>query len=58
MKTLSVRQPYAWLIVAGFKTIENRTWRTNYRGPLQIHASQKAGRGRDRQDRSRVRHRH
>jgi hypothetical protein len=35
-----VRQPYAWLIVAGFKTIENRTWRTNYRGPLQIHASQ------------------
>jgi hypothetical protein len=40
MKTLSVRQPYAWLIVAGFKTIENRTWRTTYRGPLQIHASQ------------------
>jgi hypothetical protein len=39
MKTLSVRQPYAWLIVAGFKTIENRTWRTNYRRPLQIHAS-------------------
>jgi hypothetical protein len=33
MKTLSVRQPYAWLIVAGFKPIENRTWRTTYRGP-------------------------
>jgi hypothetical protein len=40
MKTLSVRQPYAWLIVAGFKAIENRTWSTTYRGPLQIHASQ------------------
>jgi len=40
MKTLSVRQPYAWLIVNGFKPIENRTWRATYRGPLQIHASQ------------------
>jgi hypothetical protein len=40
MKTLSVRQPYAWLIVAGFKLIENRTWSTTYRGPLLIHASQ------------------
>jgi hypothetical protein len=39
MKTLSVRQPWAWLIVAGFKTIENRAWTTSYRGPLQIHAS-------------------
>jgi ASCH domain len=45
VKTLSVRQPYAWLIVAGFKTIENRTWRTNYRGPLQIHSSQKLDAG-------------
>jgi hypothetical protein len=40
VKTLSVRQPWAWLIVAGVKTIENRNWHTNYRGPLQIHASQ------------------
>ena len=45
MKTLSVRQPHAWPIVAGFKTIESRTWRTNYRGPLQIHASQKLDAG-------------
>ena len=35
---LSVRQPWAWLIMQGFKPIENRTWRTNYRGKLYIHA--------------------
>ena len=39
MKILSVRQPWAWLIVAGHKDIENRTWRTSYRGRLLIHAS-------------------
>lgn len=39
MKALSVRQPWAWLIVHGGKDIENRTWRTDYRGPLLIHAS-------------------
>lgn len=40
-KALSVRQPYAWLIVAGHKAIENRTWNTHYRGPLLIHAAKK-----------------
>ena len=40
VKIISVRQPWAWLIVAGHKDIENRTWRTSYRGPLLIHASQ------------------
>lgn len=40
-KILSVRQPFAWLIVAGIKRIENRSWRMNYRGPLLIHASLK-----------------
>ena len=39
MKTLSIRQPWAWLIVNGIKTVENRTWSTQYRGPLLIHAS-------------------
>ncbi len=39
MKTLSVRQPWAWLIVHGYKTCENRTWKTDHRGPLAIHAS-------------------
>ena len=38
-KTLSVRQPYATLICAGVKTVENRTWKTDYRGRLLIHAS-------------------
>jgi ASCH domain-containing protein len=41
MKIVSVRQPYAWLIVHGHKDIENRTWSTKYRGPLLIHASLK-----------------
>ncbi|ALJ98716.1 ASCH domain-containing protein [Burkholderia thailandensis] len=39
MKALSVRQPWAWLLAAGHKNIENRTWVTSYRGPLLIHAS-------------------
>lgn len=38
---LSIRQPWAWLIVNGYKTVENRTWRTKYRGRLYIHASQR-----------------
>jgi hypothetical protein len=41
VKVLSIRQPWASLIAYGFKDIENRTWRTNYRGPLAIHASSK-----------------
>lgn len=39
---LSIRQPYAWAIMAGIKPVENRTWATKYRGPLAIHASLKA----------------
>jgi hypothetical protein len=41
MKALSIRQPWAWAIVAGWKPIENRTWQTHYRGPLLIHAGQR-----------------
>lgn len=40
MRILSIKQPWASLIVHGFKDIENRSWRTHYRGPLIIHASQ------------------
>ena len=40
MKALSLKQPWATLIVAGIKPIENRTWSCPYRGPLLIHASQ------------------
>ena len=38
MKALSIRQPWAWLIVAGYKDIENRTWPTAYRGRVLVHA--------------------
>lgn len=38
-KALSIRQPWAWLIVHGHKDIENRTWPTRFRGPVLIHAS-------------------
>lgn len=38
---LSVRQPWANLLVWGLKTIEVRRWSTNYRGTLLIHASKK-----------------
>ena len=41
MKALSIRQPWAWLIVNGYKPVENRTWKTNYRGELMIHAAKK-----------------
>lgn len=39
MRALSIRQPWAWLIVNGHKDIENRVWSTRYTGPLVIHAS-------------------
>lgn len=39
MKVIVVRQPWAWLIVNGFKDIENRSWKTRYRGLLLIQAS-------------------
>lgn len=39
MKAISIRQPYAWLIINGYKNIEFRTWTTHYRGPLAIHVS-------------------
>jgi hypothetical protein len=38
MKALSIQQPWAALIVAGVKPVENRSWRTAHRGPLLIHA--------------------
>ena len=38
MKAISVCQPWAYLIVGGDKAVENRSWPTNYRGELLIHA--------------------
>jgi len=41
---LSIQQPWAWLIVNGFKNIENRSWRTKRRGPVFIHTGRKIDR--------------
>lgn len=39
MKALSIRQPWAWLILNAGKIIENRTWPTNFRGSFLVHAA-------------------
>ncbi|UOQ53076.1 ASCH domain-containing protein [Hymenobacter cellulosivorans] len=39
MKALSLIQPYATLIMLGYKQYETRSWDTKHRGPLAIHAS-------------------
>lgn len=36
---LSIRQPWAWLILHAGKDIENRNWRTKFRGRVLLHAS-------------------
>jgi hypothetical protein len=40
-RAISIQQPWAWLIVHGWKDVENRTRRARYRGPLLIHAGKK-----------------
>jgi len=42
MKIISIRQPWASLIASGAKDVEIRTWPTRHRGPVLIHASQRA----------------
>lgn len=37
-RTLSIQQPWAWLIVNGFKDVENRDWPTRIRGWVGVHA--------------------
>lgn len=37
--TLSFQPHWAYLIMEGGKTIENRTWTTGYRGSFHVHAS-------------------
>lgn len=41
MKTITIKQPWASLIVEGIKDIENRTWKTKFRGRVLIHSSAK-----------------
>lgn len=39
MKALSIRNPWAWLIINAGKDIENRSWPTKFRGRFLVHAS-------------------
>lgn len=41
MKVISIKEPFATFIKDGYKKIETRSWKTNYRGELLIHASGK-----------------
>lgn len=41
MKALSIKQPWAWLIVAGYKDIENRNWPTKFRGRIYVHVGKR-----------------
>ena len=45
MKVLTIKQPWASLIVNGYKEYEFRTWKTNYRGEFLVHA----GKGRNKE---------
>lgn len=38
VKAITIKQPFATLIAEGLKQYEFRTWRTNYRGEILIHA--------------------
>lgn len=38
MKAITIKQPFASLIAAGLKEYEFRSWKTNYRGEILIHA--------------------
>ena len=38
MKVLTIKEPWATLIIDGYKKYEFRTWKTNYRGKILIHA--------------------
>lgn len=41
MKTITIKQPFPYLIFQGIKDIENRTWPTKFRGRVLVHASAK-----------------
>ena len=38
MKVITIKEPWATLIVEGYKEYEFRVWKTNYRGDILIHA--------------------
>lgn len=52
MKALTLKQPWATLVAEGIKTYEFRSWKTNYRGKVLIHA----GAGVDKKEMNRFKH--
>ena len=50
MKVITLKQPWATLVAEGYKKYEFRTWKTNYRGEILIHA----GKGIDKEGMKRV----
>ena len=38
MKVLTIKEPWATLIIDGYKKYEFRSWKSNYRGKILIHA--------------------
>lgn len=38
MKVITLKQPWASLVAYGYKKFEFRSWKTNYRGKVLIHA--------------------
>lgn len=38
MKALTIKQPFATLIIEGYKKYEFRSWKTSFRGEIYIHA--------------------
>lgn len=41
MKAITLWQPWASLVACGAKKYETRSWPTNYRGPIAIHAAKR-----------------
>ena len=41
MKVLSIKEPWASLIINGYKEYEFRSWKTKYRGKILIHTSKR-----------------
>ncbi len=52
MKVITLKQPWATLVAEGIKKYEFRSWKTNYRGKLLIHA----GIGVDKEAMQKVKH--
>lgn len=52
MKVITLKQPWATLVVEGYKKYEFRSWKYNYRGKIYIHA----GKGIDKEAMEKIKH--